>query len=73
MVSGHVYEGQFEALAKNPDIIIATPGRLIEILKQTDFSLKRIQYLVFDEADQLFEHGFKEQIYEIVQLIGSNR
>lgn len=51
IIGGHNYEGQFEELASNPDIVIATPGRLMEILKETEFSIKRVQYLVFDEAD----------------------
>ena len=60
IVGGYDYEGQFESIATNPDVIIATPGRLMEILAQTQFSLKKVEYLVFDEADLLFEMGFEE-------------
>jgi ATP-dependent RNA helicase DDX54/DBP10 len=58
IVGGYDYEGQFESLATNPDIIVATPGRIMEILDQTQFSLRRVEYLVFDEADIMFERGF---------------
>lgn len=48
-------EEQFDALASNPDIIIATPGRLCHVAKATNLSLKTCEYVVFDEADRLFE------------------
>ena len=73
IVGGHNYEGQFESLAANPDIIIATPGRLMQILDETAFSLKRVEYLVFDEADSLFELGFSEQILSILKKVSSKR
>lgn len=73
VVGGHDYEGQFESLSSNPDILISTPGRLIELLKETDFSLKKISHLVLDEADNFFERGYKEQLNEIIKLINSQR
>ena len=73
IVGGHNYEGQFESLAANPDIIIATPGRLMQLLDETAFSLKRVEYLVFDEADSLFELGFAEQIMSILKKVSSKR
>lgn len=60
-IGGDPLEGQFEALASKPDIIIATPGRLMHLLREVKtFKLNRIQYLVFDEADRLFEMGVSE-------------
>ena len=53
------YEKQREALRKhNIDIIIATPGRLIDYLKQKIFNLKSIEVLIIDEADRMFDLGF---------------
>ena len=67
IVGGDPIEAQFEALATRPDIIIATPGRLMHHLREiSTFKLKQVQYLVFDEADRLFEMGFAEQLNEIV-------
>lgn len=73
IVGGHIYEGQFEELAGNPDIIIATPGRLMEILQETEFSIGRIEYLIFDEADSLFEMGYKLQLQEILNRASHKR
>lgn len=73
IVGGHMYEGQFESLASNPDIIIATPGRLMQLLDETSFSLKKVEYLVFDEADSLFEMGFTEQVVSILKKVSQKR
>lgn len=55
-------ENQFDRLVLNPDVIIATPGRLIHCIEETGFSLNAIEILVLDEADRMFELGFAEQI-----------
>lgn len=62
VLGGHSYEGQFEVLASNPDIIVATPGRLMQLLVETDLKLSRVEMLIFDEADNLFEKGFEMQM-----------
>lgn len=74
ILGGDSMQTQFDALASKPDIIIATPGRLMHHLKEIpNFHLKSIQYLVFDEADRLFEMGFAEQLHEIVKECASER
>ncbi len=73
IIGGHDYEGQFDSLATNPDIVIATPGRVMEILQETQFSLAKVEFLVIDEADALFEMGFSNQIREILKKVSSNR
>jgi ATP-dependent RNA helicase RhlB len=52
------YEQQREALRRGVDIVVATPGRLIDYLKQKVFRLDRISTLVIDEADRMFDLGF---------------
>ncbi len=52
------YQKQREALKEGADIIIGTPGRLIDYLKQKVYSLKNIEVLVIDEADRMFDMGF---------------
>lgn len=52
------YLKQREEIAKGVDVLIGTPGRLIDYLKQRVYSLKRTQFLVIDEADRLFDMGF---------------
>ncbi len=55
---GMDYRKQKESLGKDVDIIIGTPGRLIDYLKQRIYSLKKTEFLVIDEADRMFDMGF---------------
>jgi ATP-dependent RNA helicase DDX54/DBP10 len=73
LVGGDSMDNQFSALANNPDIIVASPGRLLHIMAETGLSLKAIQFIVFDEADRLFEMGLRDQLYEIISKIPHNR
>jgi len=66
-------EEQFSAIAGNPDIIIATPGRLMHLIIEMNFDLKTVQHVVFDEADRLFEMGFEEQLKEILFKLPQER
>jgi ATP-dependent RNA helicase DDX27 len=73
---GMAIENQINQLKGNPDVIIATPGRLIDMLynyKSVNSSfLENINILVLDEADKLLELGFKDAIMEIVSMIRAN-
>ncbi|KAK8798282.1 hypothetical protein WA588_003367 [Blastocystis sp. NMH] len=74
IVGGESIEQQFETLSKNPDIVFATPGRLMHLLLEVpDFNLKSVQFVCYDEADQLFELGFAPQLNEICKELPSNR
>ncbi len=59
---GTGYEEQKQVLAKGVDILIGTPGRLIDFYRQDLFSLKFIQVAVLDEADRMFDLGFIKDI-----------
>ncbi len=52
------YLKQREEISKGVDVLIGTPGRLIDYLKQKVYSLRKTQFLVIDEADRLFDMGF---------------
>ncbi len=52
------YLKQREEISRGVDVLIGTPGRLIDYLKQRVYSLKKTQFLVIDEADRLFDMGF---------------
>jgi ATP-dependent RNA helicase DDX54/DBP10 len=73
LVGGDSLEDQFGFLASNPDIIIATPGRFLHLLVEMELDLKSVQYIVFDEADRLFEMGFASQLTEILHALPSTR
>ncbi|KCV70842.1 hypothetical protein H696_03199 [Fonticula alba] len=72
-IGGESLDDQFTAMANHPDIIIATPGRLLHVLVEMDLKLLAVEYVVFDEADRLFEMGFAEQINEILSRLPPNR
>uniref|UniRef100_A0A7S1RHE8 RNA helicase n=1 Tax=Alexandrium catenella TaxID=2925 RepID=A0A7S1RHE8_ALECA len=73
LVGGQAMEKQFEHLANNPDIVIATPGRLMHHMLEAELSLTRIEILVFDEADRLFELGFAEQLQQVLEKTPTSR
>ncbi|BGP09092.1 ATP-dependent RNA helicase dbp10 [Rhodotorula toruloides] len=73
IVGGEGMESQFELMAGNPDIIIATPGRFLHLLVEMSYSLSSIQSLIIDEADRLFELGFAEQLHEILHRVPATR
>ncbi len=57
---------QIKALKKTQHVIIATPGRLIDLIKRKAVKLNQLQLLVLDEADEMLNMGFKEDIDEIL-------
>jgi ATP-dependent RNA helicase DDX54/DBP10 len=59
-------DNQFSQLDQQPDIVIATPGRLLHLLVEMGRKLNHVKMAVFDEADQLFDMGFSEQLNEIL-------
>lgn len=73
VVGGEGLDEQFETMANNPDVIIATPGRLLHLLVEMSLNLSTIQYLVFDEADRLFELGFSTHLTSILEKLPSSR
>ncbi|XP_057675549.1 ATP-dependent RNA helicase DDX54 [Corythoichthys intestinalis] len=73
ILGGDSLEEQFAALHENPDIIIGTPGRLMHVIQEMNLKLKNVEYVVFDEADRLFEMGFAEQLQEIIRRLPDNR
>ncbi|KAL1626794.1 ATP-dependent RNA helicase dbp10 [Neofusicoccum ribis] len=73
LVGGDSLEDQFSDMNTNPDIIIATPGRFLHLKVEMDLDLSTIRYVVFDEADRLFEMGFSAQLTEILHALPPNR
>ncbi len=59
-------EMQIKALSRNPQIVVATPGRLIDMLQRQALTLEHISTLILDEADEMLNMGFKEELDEIL-------
>jgi ATP-dependent RNA helicase DDX5/DBP2 len=73
-IYGGVPRGQqIRDLARGVEICIATPGRLIDMLESGKTNLKRVTYLVLDEADRMLDMGFEPQIRKIVDQIRPDR
>ena len=64
---------QMMGLRGGTDILIATPGRLIDLIKHNALKLSGVQTLVLDEADKLLELGFQEELQYILNLLPSKR
>lgn len=73
ILGGDSMDDQFAALHENPDIIIGTPGRLMHVIMEMNLKLQKVEYVVFDEADRLFEMGFTEQLQEIIRRLPETR
>ncbi|XP_073282726.1 DEAD-box ATP-dependent RNA helicase 14-like, partial [Primulina huaijiensis] len=64
---------QLRDLFRGVDIVVATPGRLNDILESRKVSLRQVSYLVLDEADRMLDMGFEPQIRKIVKEVPSHR
>ncbi len=73
LVGGDSLEEQFGFMASNPDIVIATPGRFLHLKVEMGLDLSSMKYVVFDEADRLFEMGFAAQLTEILYALPTSR
>ncbi len=61
--------GQVEALRKGVDILVATPGRLLDLMGQGYISLRDLQYFVLDEADRMLDMGFVHDVKRIIAAL----
>lgn len=73
VVGGEGLDEQFAMMTANPDVVIATPGRLLHLVVEMNLDLKAVEYVVFDEADRLFEMGFADQLEELLRRLPSTR
>lgn len=73
VLGGDSMDSQFSAIHTCPDIIVATPGRFLHLCVEMDLKLNSVEYVVFDEADRLFEMGFGEQLNETLHRLPACR
>ncbi|MEK7114995.1 MAG: DEAD/DEAH box helicase [Patescibacteria group bacterium] len=73
LIGGESIGRQLRALHRNPQIIIGTPGRIVDHLNQKTVSFREIGILVLDEADRMLDMGFAPQLKRILQVVPINR
>ncbi|TQK52059.1 superfamily II DNA/RNA helicase [Streptomyces sp. SLBN-118] len=70
---GRAYEPQVEALKKGVDVIVGTPGRLLDLAGQKKLDLSHVRALVLDEADEMLDLGFLPDVEKIIQRLPAKR
>ncbi|GAB1377234.1 DEAD/DEAH box helicase [Pararhodobacter aggregans] len=73
VVGGKSIHGQSSALSRGTDILVATPGRLIDLIDRGAVTLGQTRFLVLDEADQMLDIGFIHALRRIAPLLGKDR
>lgn len=73
LIGGAPMQGQIQALRKDPRVVIATPGRLIDHMSQWNFVSDNVTMLVLDEADRMLDMGFAPQIEKILRFLPKDR
>ncbi|KAF5760109.1 putative RNA helicase transcription factor interactor and regulator CCHC(Zn) family [Helianthus annuus] len=70
---GVSYTSQQNALSRGVDVVVGTPGRLIDLIGSNSLKLGEVQFLVLDEADQMLAVGFEEDVEHILEKLPSER
>lgn len=70
---GKAYEGQLAELAKGADVVVGTPGRLIDLHNQKLIDFTAINYLVLDEADRMLDLGFLPDVEKIFSILPKDK
>lgn len=72
LTGGNTVKSQIEELKSNPQIIVATPGRFLDLLEKGAFDIKSLKNLILDEADEMFQ-ALKEDLMPILKALPKNR
>ncbi|GGV75384.1 DEAD/DEAH box helicase [Streptomyces thermoviolaceus] len=70
---GRAYEPQVEALQKGVDVVVGTPGRLLDLAGQKKLDLRHVKCLVLDEADEMLDLGFLPDVEKIMDMLPAER
>lgn len=70
---GSSIETQFRQLADNPHIIVATPGRMNDMIRRKKTDLSHVRWVVLDEADEMLDMGFQEEVDTILEAVPKER
>lgn len=67
------FDNQIRKMKRGADVLVATPGRLLDMLKQKKLSLNQLEVLVLDEADRMLDMGFIQDIRQLIELMPAER
>lgn len=73
VAGGEPMEGQIEKLRRPTQVVVATPGRLLDLIGKKALNLERVKHLVLDEADEMLSMGFKKELMAICGLTRGRR
>jgi ATP-dependent RNA helicase RhlE len=73
VVGGLGYARQIEQLQRGADILVATPGRLLDLIERGNVKLGHVKFFVLDEADRMFDMGFIRDVRRISQMVAKDR
>jgi superfamily II DNA/RNA helicase len=70
---GRSYEPQVEALQKGVEVVVGTPGRLLDLNRQKILDLSKVRFMVLDEADEMLDLGFLDDVERLMQAVPGRR
>ena len=73
LIGGVRMKPQLDALHENPDVVVATPGRLLDHVNRRTVNLEKVEVLVLDEADHMLDLGFLPQIRDVLRRLPRDR
>mgnify|MGYP003702044469 CR=1 FL=1 len=73
LVGGMPYGPQLKSLSRPVDMVIATPGRLLDLIERNNLNLSQVNMLVLDEADRMLDMGFVDEVKRIAELTPEDR
>lgn len=73
LIGGVRMKPQLDALHDNPDVVVATPGRLLDHVNRRTVNLEKVEMLVLDEADHMLDLGFLPQIRDVLRRLSRDR
>ncbi|MFT5129513.1 MAG: ATP-dependent RNA helicase RhlE [Rhodothermales bacterium] len=73
IIGGENIEHQVNAMRKGADVVVATPGRLLDLLSRNELRVPQLRTLVLDEADKMLDLGFSEELHNLLEALPAER
>lgn len=73
VMGGEAFKHQVATIRRNPEVIVATPGRLVEHIEKNTIDFNDLEFLVLDEADRMLDMGFAEDLHQISNSCADDR